>query len=91
MLKWLSSVQWYVAPNDAAAMGATHYARMHGIIPGYVGGTDGPAPLWISRSDALNPIEDVLSFMWFMACRATGREPEWMLKVGREIAPAALD
>ena len=84
MLKWLSDIQWYVSPAMAAEMGATHYARIHGVIPGYFGERDG-MPLWISRSDLLNPIEDALSFLARFAHSLSGDDEHTVFDVCVEI------
>ena len=51
---------WTTA-SEAAEIGATHHARMWGIIPGFA--CDGSEFLWIPRSDALFWLEDVISYL----------------------------
>lgn len=85
MLKWLSQVNWFVTEAQAVKLGCTHRARLHGIIPGFVGDVESDGPIWVSRSDLLNPIEDFLSFMWMLACNVTGREEMWGFALGDEI------
>lgn len=47
--------------KEAKGFGATHHARIWGIIPGFVAmGPDGQV-MWIPRSDFLNFVEDVLN------------------------------
>ena len=50
--------------KEAKELGATHHARIWGIIPGFV--ANGPVGLmWVPRSDLLNVVEDVLSAVAF--------------------------
>lgn len=66
----------------ASELGATHHARLHGLIPGFYGETDG---LWISRSDIFNPLEDALSWLWAAMRSMRGEEPDFMFVIGKPL------
>ena len=70
-------------PNDAVAHGATHYATMYRVVPGFI--SEGDYPLWVSRSDLLNPIEDALNFMMCLIASSSGDESLFSFYVGRKI------
>lgn len=76
-------MQWWVSAEAAKKMGCTHYARLHGLIPGFC--TVDDIPMWVSRSDLLNPIEDAISALWIATQRFLGIEESWSFSVGREI------
>lgn len=72
---------WLTA-KQARAMGATHHARIHGLIPGFVKTDDF---CWFSRSDLLNPIEDVLSAIYETLCAMKGIDLSHTFDIGQPI------
>ena len=64
---------WTTA-TEAESYGCTHYARLFGIVPGFCGEIDG-VTLWVPRSDALNWLEDVLSFLAAIINQSNGDDP----------------
>lgn len=72
----------WMSKAEAASYGATHSARIFGIIPGFYGMDNN---LWISRSDLLNPLEDLLAFIWAAIREMRGEEPDAMFDVGEDI------
>ena len=77
------SFSLWTTPAKAAALGCTHRARFLGVIPGFMNLDDG---LWVSRSDALAPVEDALARVWCIMRELRGEEPDFMFAVGRPIA-----
>jgi hypothetical protein len=75
--------QWWVSASKAKSLGCTHRARFLGLIPGFC--STGDVPMWVSRSDLLNPLEDLVGFIWSVAQANKGDEPSFMFKVGAEI------
>lgn len=75
--------QFWVSGQKAKDLGCTHHARMFGIVPGFVTLED--IPMWVSRSDLLNPIEDVLGFLWVSLRQMRGEDPDIAISIGREI------
>lgn len=75
-------MQFWVTKSAARSYGCTHRALFMGIIPGFFNPTDS---MWVSRSDILNPIEDLLSFIWAIWCDLRGIEHGFMIEVGEEI------
>lgn len=71
---------------EAKAIGCTHTARMWGIIPGFSSGPDDPDMLWVSRSDALNWVEDLLSRIAAMVAESRGDDPIFAFKIGGPIS-----
>jgi hypothetical protein len=71
-------MQIWVSASKAKELGCTHRARFMGIIPGFYGENEG---LWVSRSDLLCPIEDVLVFIWATVRRLRGEQPDFMFEV----------
>lgn len=71
---------WMTAER-AKSLGCTHRGRIWGIIPGFIS-EDG---LWVSRSDLLNPLEDLLGFLWVTMRQMRGEEPDFMFAVGKPI------
>lgn len=69
----------WMSAKEAASYGATHHARIFGIIPGFFGVDDS---IWIGRSDILNPIEGLLGFIWISMRRMRGEEPDFMFSLG---------
>ena len=65
---------------EAESYGCTHHARLFGIVPGFYGVIDGE-PLWVPRSDALNWLEDALSFLAAIINQSNGDEPVFSFKV----------
>lgn len=72
----------WVSSRRAKSLGCTHRARFMGIIPGFLAPSDGT---WVSRSDLLNPIEDILCFIWVNIRLMRGEDPDFMWWVGQEI------
>lgn len=72
---------WMTAAR-AKEIGCTHRGRFMGIIPGFI---DPDRVLWVSRSDLLNPIEDLLAVIWATMRELRGEEPDFMFEVGAEI------
>jgi len=75
-------MQIWVSERQARAIGCTHKARMHGIIPGFFSEGEG---LWVSRSDLFNPIEDALTALWVFMREWRGEDPDFLFVVGRPI------
>lgn len=73
----------WCSPGEASVLGATHHAWSLGLIPGFF---NPETNLWISRSDALNPIEDALVWLWVQFSALAGRDPEFAFMLGREIS-----
>lgn len=77
----------WTSAADARAMGATHHARLAGIVPGFHG--DDPrradGAIWIPRSDALNWVEDVVSLVGAAVCESKGIDPTFAFRIGRPI------
>lgn len=63
----------YNSPSKARSLGCTHRARVFGIVPGYF---DIDRHLWVPLSDLLNPVEDLLSFIWVTMRRLRNEEPD---------------
>lgn len=76
------SFQFWISGKRAKQLGCTHRARFMGIIPGFF---NPDSNLWISRSDLLNPIEDLLSDLWVWMREMRGEEPDFMFKLGRKL------
>ena len=76
------SIQWYISKSDALEMGMTHKAMFMAVIPGYF---DSQRSSWVSISDLLNPIEDLLVGIWATFQRMSGQEPSYMFFVGGRI------
>ena len=74
-------MQFWISAETAKSYGCTHRARMHGVIPGFWS-DDG---LWVSRSDLLNPFEDLLSWVWVNLRLMRGEDPDFMIMKGRQI------
>lgn len=72
-------MQVWISAKAAKEMGCTHRARYLGVIPGFYGPDRN---LWVSRSDLLNPIEDLLSFIWVWLREWRGEDPDFMFEVG---------
>lgn len=72
----------WMTSQKAHSLGCTHHGRFLGLVPGFI--EPGQA-LWISRSDLLVPVEEVLSFIWVTMRRLRGEEPDFMFSVGRPI------
>ena len=72
----------WMSAKRAADIGCTHHARFMGIIPGFI---EPSQALWVSRSDLLNPIEDLLVWLWVTMREMRGDEPDFMFAIGREI------
>lgn len=72
---------WMTAKR-AKELGCTHRARFLGLVPGFI---EPDQCIWVSRSDLLNPIEDVLNFIWQTMRWMRGEEPDFMFEVGAEI------
>lgn len=64
-------------------MGATHHARLHGIIPGYT--RDVGDFMWLPKSDLLNPLEDALSWFNDTLLSLSGREWCHTFDIGQPI------
>jgi hypothetical protein len=79
----IGSFSVWTSEAEALEVGATHHARIFGVIPGFC--SEGEAPIWISRSDLLNPIEDVVRFLWAVVQAVHGEEPSFMFQVRRPI------
>jgi hypothetical protein len=75
-------MQVWVTKRKAKEFGCSHSALFMGIIPGFYNPDES---LWVSRSDILNPIEDMLSFIWAIWCDIRGTEPMFMIAVRDEI------
>lgn len=73
----------WCSSGKAAEMGCTHHARLFGLIPGFFGDADG---LWISRSDLLIPLEELICFLWATLRRLRREEPDFMFILGPEIS-----
>jgi len=73
---------WRTAKR-AKEIGATHHARIYGIIPGFFAEDEN---LWVPRSDLLNPLEDLLGLIWDLTRILRGEEPDFMFYIGREIS-----
>lgn len=74
---------WRTA-RQAKALGATHYGRLCGLVPGFIA-DDGAGLLWVPRSDLLAPVEWLVMTLWVMARDARGEEPDFGFTIGREI------
>jgi hypothetical protein len=84
--------QWWVTPARARYLGCTHHARLLGCIPGFVGDLDHPdGPRWISRSDALIPLEDLCGWIAATIARMRGDEPLFWFAVGHPIEKGRSD
>lgn len=79
----IGNVSIWMGAKEAASYGATHHARLFGIVPGFYG--EG-SNIWIGRSDLLNPFEDVLAFVWSAMRAIRGEEPDFMFEVGKPLA-----
>ncbi|MDX5369235.1 MAG: hypothetical protein LPL29_07635 [Alphaproteobacteria bacterium] len=75
---------WY-SERDAAELGCTHHAWMHGLMPCYVADPDGDCFV-VLKSDLLGPIDTFLAYFYMLVCAASGNEPHFFCKVGREIS-----
>jgi len=75
-------MQVWISERKAKELGCTHKARFMGIVPGFI---DPNRAMWVSRSDALNPLEDALVWIWVAMRKMRGEEPDFMFQVGREI------
>lgn len=73
----------WMGAREAAANGATHYARIWGILPGYA--ATGTHFMWIPASDLLVPVEDGLNAFAGLVARVTGIEMNYSFSIGREI------
>jgi hypothetical protein len=76
---------WWMTAQRAKERGCTHHARFMGIIPGFIR-EDENCPLWISRSDALNWLEDALCFLWISMQEMCGEEPTFAFQIRKPIA-----
>lgn len=76
-------LQVWISAEKAASLGCTHRARFMGIIPGFI---EPDEMVWVSRSDLLNPIEDLLCFIWAAMRQMRGEEPDFMFEIGEPIA-----
>lgn len=74
--------QWWVSADKARALGCTHRARFLGVIPGFFSEKDS---MWVSRSDLLNPFEDLVAWLWFTIRSARDEEPAFVFAVGKPI------
>jgi hypothetical protein len=74
----------WCSAERALSYGATHRARVHGVIPGFLNPETG---VWIPRSDLLDPVDTVLAYIWVMLRQLRGEEPDFMFLVGEEISP----
>lgn len=72
----------WVSARKAREVGCTHRARFLGLVPGFI---DIDRCLWVSRSDLLAPVEDVLMFIWATTRRMRGEEPDFIFAVGSPI------
>lgn len=72
----------WCSSKRARELGATHHARMYGLIGGFWGEEHN---VWIMRSDLLIPLEEALSWMWAFTCWCRGQEPDFMFEILREI------
>lgn len=72
-------------PSTARALGATHYAWMFGIIPGFYADDGFGGGVWIARSDIAAPLEYFLSHIWAFARQARGEEEDFGFLIGDEI------
>lgn len=83
---WIFGLMIWCTPKMARSVGATHYARIHGVLPGFFNPEDGT---WVPRSDLFAPLDWFLGFSWVMGRVLRGQEPDFMFAVGEEIPPAA--
>lgn len=75
-------ISLWVTARHARALGCTHHARFLGLVPGFF---NPDTAVWVSRSDLLNPIEDLLSLMWVTMNQTRGDEPEFFWALGKPI------
>ena len=52
-------MDFWRSASTARSYGCTHRARMYGVLPGFFNPENN---LWVSRSDLLNPIEDLINW-----------------------------
>lgn len=81
----MSGFTLWVSKRKAAEYGCTHHARIFGMIPGFVGDIETDCPMWVSRSDLLNPVEDAIGFLWSFIQATRGDEPSSGFRVGKPI------
>ena len=73
----------WTSARKASEYGCTNHGRLFGLVPGFV---DPTGFLWVPRSDLLNPVEDVLGWIWSVTRQLRGEEPDFMIEVGRPIS-----
>lgn len=79
----------WMSADEARALGCTHHARLWGIIPGFF---SEEKTLWISRSDLLNWLEDLLDRAFLTLASLRGDDaPVFGFEVGAEIRPCEDD
>lgn len=77
----------WVTDQEALDNDCTHYAWLLGIVPGFINeDSKHGGPLWISRSDLTNWLEDVLQYMYSTMCSIRGIEPHFSFTIGDEIS-----
>lgn len=73
----------WTSAAKARRLGATHYASMFGVIPGFI--IMGPEVTWIPRTDALCCLEDLLTWLWVVTREMRDEEPDFSFRVGRNL------
>lgn len=78
--------EWWRSKDYAAQLGCTNHARLFGLVPGFWSDTD---HMWVSRSDALNWLEDLLGAINGAIWSMRGEDAQFAIAVGRPIALAS--
>ena len=68
--------------ETAKSYGCTHKARIFGVIPGFF---NPETRMWVSRSDLLNPVEDLFGMIYQFVAMASGVVDADPFVVGSEI------
>ena len=80
--------QWWVSARKARSLGCTHHARYCGIVPGFARAEPDHEFLWVSRSDLLSPLEDILTCFWVAIRQLRGEDPDFFFTIGKRIEEA---